>query len=44
MIPVSQLEAILGAHLGLVMASDTTEYNCKVKTHYQGIEVIGIDL
>ncbi len=44
MIPVSQLEAILGAYLGLVMAGDSTGYNCKVKTQYQGIEVIGIDL
>lgn len=44
MIPVSQLEAILGAYLGLIMASSKTEYNCKVKTNYQGIEVIGIDL
>ena len=44
MIPVSQLEAILGAYLGLIMATNSTEYNCKVKTEYQGIEVIGIDM
>ena len=44
MIPVSQLEAILGAYLGIIMACDNTEYNCKVKTQYHGIEVIGIDL
>lgn len=44
MLPVSQLEAILGAYLGLIMAGDSTGYNCKVKTNYQGIEVIGLDL
>lgn len=44
MLPVSQLEAILGAYLGLIMADTKTGYNCKVKSHYNDIEVIGIDL
>lgn len=44
MLPVSQLEAILGAYLGLIMADNSTGYNCKIKTEYQNIEVIGIDL
>lgn len=44
MLPVSQLEAILGAYLGVIMATNTTEYNCKVKAQYKDIDVIGIDL
>ncbi len=44
MLPVSQLEAILGAYLGIIMADTKTGYDCKVKTIYQDIEVIGLYL
>ena len=44
MLPVSQLEAILGAYLGIIMTQDTTGYNCKVKANYKDIEVVGVDL
>ena len=44
MIPVSQLEAILGAYLGVLIAEKNTEYNCKIKAKYKEIEVIGLDL
>ncbi len=44
MIPVSQLEAILGAYLGVLIAEKNTEYNCKIKAKYKDIEVIGLDL
>lgn len=42
MLPVSQLEALLGAYLGLIMVDNTSEYACKTKANYKGIEVIGI--
>lgn len=44
MLPVSQLEAILGAYLGVIMTQDSTGYDCKVRTTYKDIEVIGLDL
>lgn len=44
MLPVSHLEAILGAYLGIIMTQDTTGYNCKVKANYKDIEVVGVDL
>ena len=44
MIPVSQLEAVLGAYLGVLIAEKNTEYNCKIKAKYKDIEVIGLDL
>lgn len=44
MLPVSQLEAILGAYLGVIMTRDSTGYECKVRTEYSGLEVIGLDL
>lgn len=44
MLPVSQLEAILGAYLGLVMVGKQTGYDCKVRAKYNDIEVIGLDL
>ena len=44
MLPVSQLEAILGAYLGIIMADTKTGYNCKIKSQYNNIEVIGLDL
>ena len=43
MLPVSQLEALLGAYLGIIMANGTLEFECKPKASYNGIEVIGID-
>lgn len=43
MLPVAQLEAILGAYLGIIMANGTLEFECKPKACYNGIEVIGID-
>lgn len=44
MLPVSQLEAILGAYLGFIMASDKTEYNAKRKAQYNDISVIGLEI
>lgn len=44
MLPVSQLEAILGAYLGTIMTKRSDEYKCKVRANYNEIEVIGIDL
>lgn len=44
MLPVSQLEAILGAYMGAIMAGCTDEYKCKIRADYNGIEVVGIDL
>lgn len=44
MLPVSQLEAILGAYLGFIMASDKTEYNAKIKAKYNDISVIGLEI
>lgn len=44
MLPVSQLEAILGAYLGIIMTQNSSGYNCKVKAKYKDIEVIGLDL
>lgn len=44
MLPVSQLEAILGAYLGLIMTSNKTGYECKVRSEYKDIPVIGLDL
>ena len=44
MLPVSQLEAILGAYLGIIMSQENTEYDCKVKAKYKDIEVIGLDI
>ena len=44
MLPVSQLEAILGAYLGIIMAQNTTGYDCKIRAMYKDIEVIGLDL
>jgi len=43
MLPVSQLEAILGAYLGFILTGMTTEYTCKIKANYNGIDVIGIN-
>lgn len=44
MLPVSQLEAVLGAYLGLIMTTDATGYDCKVRSTYKDIDVIGLDL
>lgn len=44
MLPVSQLEAILGAYLGLIMANKIPDYKSKIRSEYKGLEVIGIDL
>ena len=44
MLPVSQLEAILGAYLGIIMASDKTGYNAKIKANYNDINVIGLEI
>ena len=44
MLPVSQLEAILGAYLGLIMTGKAPEYKCKIRADYNGIDVVGIDL
>ena len=44
MLPVSQLEAILGAYLGVIMADKNNQYNCKIKAKYNDIEVIGMCL
>ena len=44
MIPAAQLEAILGAYLGYVMSTPEIEYEYKVKTKYQGLDVVGLDL
>lgn len=44
MLPVSQLEAILGAYLGIIMAGLTKEYHSKIKAHYHDIDVIGLDI
>lgn len=43
MLPVSQLEAILGSYLGLIMTGKIPEYKCKIKAKYNDIDVIGID-
>ena len=42
MLPVSQLEAILGAYLGIIMSNGTLEFECKPKAEFNGIEVIGV--
>lgn len=44
MLPVSQLEAILGAYLGLVMSENVQTLKSKVRAQYKDIEVVGIDL
>ena len=44
MLPVSQLEAILGAYLGLIMINSIDNLKSKIRSEYKGIEVIGIDL
>lgn len=44
MLPVAQLEAILGAYLGYIMAKDSSEYACKVRSEFKDIEVVGLDL
>ena len=44
MLPVSQLEAILGAFLGLIMMDKVDGLKSKIRSTYKGIEVIGIDL
>ncbi len=44
MLPVSQLEAILGAYLGIIMATNKTEYNAKIKATYNDISMIGLDI
>lgn len=44
MLPVSQLEAILGAFLGLIMVDKVDGLKSKMRSVYKGIEVIGIDL
>lgn len=44
MLPVSQLEAILGAYLGYVMTNNSQGYKCKTKSQYNEIDVIGLDL
>lgn len=42
MLPVSQLEALLGSYLGLIMAGVVSDYNCKSKAMFNEIDVIGI--
>lgn len=44
MLPVSQLEAILGAFLGLIMLNKVEGLSAKIRSIYKDIEVIGIDL
>ena len=44
MLPVSQLEAILGAYLGVIMATSNTEYTSKIRAQYKDLDVIGLDL
>ena len=44
MIPAAQLEAILGAYLGYIMSTTGNEYEHKVKSEYQGLSVVGINL
>ena len=43
MLPVSQLEAILGAYLGYLMKFNDEYLIPKVKSNYQGIDVVGIE-
>lgn len=43
MLPVSQLEAILGAYLGIILLGNTSEYKCKIKANFNGIDVLGIN-
>lgn len=43
MLPVSQLEAILGAYLGIILLGDSSEYKCKIKANFNGIDVLGIN-
>lgn len=40
MLPVAQLEAILGAYLGFGMY--TKACNCKIRSQYKGLDVIGL--
>lgn len=44
MLPVAQLEAILGAYLGAIITGCAGDYKCKIRAQYNGIEVVGIDL
>ncbi len=44
MLPVSQLEAILGAYLGIIMSGVLDTYHAKEKANYHDLEVIGLDL
>lgn len=44
MLPVAQLEAILGAYLGYTMTHTVEDTKTKIRSDYKGIEVIGIDL
>lgn len=44
MLPVSQLEAILGAYLGVIMTDVVDEYKWKIRSKYKGLDVIGLDL
>jgi hypothetical protein len=44
MLPVSQLEALLGAYLGILMVEDSIDIACKVRSEYKDIEVVGIDV
>jgi len=43
MLPVSQLEALLGAYLGIIMTNKIKDKKCKPKANYHGIEVIGLE-
>lgn len=43
MLPVAQLEAILGAYLGYIMYN-SQDWQYKIKSEYNGIEVIGLDI
>lgn len=43
MLPVSQLEAILGAYLGYLMKNGDRFLVPKIKAEYKGLEVVGIE-
>lgn len=43
MLPVSQLEAILGAYLGYLMQNSTSKIQTKIKAQYENIDVIGLE-
>lgn len=41
MLPVSQLEAVLGAYLGVIMSGYSNDYKCIIRAQYHNIDVIG---